>query len=142
MGRKRLKTVLKLQIAAGQATPAPPVGPALGQHSVNIMDFVRAYNEATASMTGTIVPVEISIYEDASFTFVTKTPPAAVLLKQAAGLAKGSPVPHTQKVGKVTSAQVREIAETKMPDLNANDIEGAMAIVAGTARSMGLDVVD
>lgn len=142
MGRKRLKTVIKLQIAAGQATPAPPVGPALGQHSVNIMDFVRAYNEATASMIGTIVPVEISVYEDASFTFVTKTPPAAVLLKQAAGLDKGSPVPHTQKVGKVTSSQVREIAETKMPDLNANDVEAAMAIVAGTARSMGLEVVD
>lgn len=142
MGRKRLKTVIKLQIAAGQATPAPPVGPALGQHSVNIMDFVRAYNEATASMIGTIVPVEISVYEDASFTFVTKTPPAAVLLKQAAGLDKGSPVPHTRKVGKVTSSQVREIAETKMPDLNANDVEAAMAIVAGTARSMGLEVVD
>jgi large subunit ribosomal protein L11 len=142
MGRKRLKTVIKLQIAAGQATPAPPVGPALGQHSVNIMDFVRAYNEATASMIGTIVPVEISVYEDASFTFVTKTPPAAVLLKQAAGLDRGSPVPHTQKVGKVTSSQVREIAETKMPDLNANDVEAAMAIIAGTARSMGLEVVD
>jgi large subunit ribosomal protein L11 len=142
MGRKRLKTVIKLQIAAGQATPAPPVGPALGQHSVNIMDFVRAYNEATASMIGTIVPVEISVYEDASFTFVTKTPPAAVLLKQAAGLDRGSPVSHTQKVGKVTSSQVREIAETKMPDLNANDVEAAMAIIAGTARSMGLEVVD
>ncbi len=142
MGRKRLKTVLKLQIAAGQASPAPPVGPALGQHSVNIMEFVKQYNDATASMAGTIIPVEISVYEDASFTFVTKTPPAAVLLKQAAGLDKGSPVPHTQKVGKVTKAQVREIAETKLPDLNANDIDAAAAIVAGTARSMGLDVVD
>ena len=140
MGRKKLKTILKLQIPAGQASPAPPVGPALGQHGVNIMDFVKAYNDATANMQGTIVPVEISIYEDTSFTFITKTPPAAVLLRQAAKVAKGSSVPHIEKVGKVTRAQVKEIAETKMPDLNANDIEAAMKIVEGTARSMGLIV--
>lgn len=140
MGRKKLMTVLKLQIPAGQASPAPPVGPALGQHGVNIMDFVQAYNHATASQSGTIVPVEISIYEDRSFTFITKTPPAAVLLRQAARLEKGSPEPHKEKVGSVTSDQVREIAKIKMPDLNANDIEAAMTIVAGTARSMGIVV--
>ncbi len=132
--------MLKLQIAAGQATPAPPVGPALGQHGVNIMDFVRAYNEATSSQIGTIVPVEISIYEDRSFTFVTKTPPAAVLLRQAARVPKGSPEPHKEKVGEVTRQQLREIAEIKMPDLNANDVEAAMKIVEGTARSMGITV--
>ena len=141
MGRKKLMTVLKLQIPAGQASPAPPVGPALGQHGVNIMDFVQAYNAATQAQAGTIIPVEISIYEDRSFTFVTKTPPAAVLLRQAAKIEKGSPVPHKEKVGSVTKAQVREIAETKMPDLNANDIDNAMLIIEGTARSMGLDVV-
>jgi len=141
MGRKKLMTMLKLQIPAGQASPAPPVGPALGQHGVNIMDFVQAYNAATASQTGTIVPVEISIYEDRSFTFITKTPPAAVLLRQAARVEKGSGEPHREKVGTVTENQVREIAEIKMPDLNANDIEAAMKIVAGTARSMGIDVV-
>ncbi len=140
MGRKKLMTVLKLQIPAGQASPAPPVGPALGQHGVNIMDFVKAYNDATASQAGTIVPVEISVYEDRSFTFITKTPPAAVLLRQAARLEKGSSTPHTEKVGSVTRAQVKEIAETKMPDLNANDIEAAMKIVEGTARSMGITV--
>ena len=140
MGRKRLAAILKLQIPAGQASPAPPVGPALGQHGVNIMDFVKAYNAATESQTGTIVPVEISIYEDRSFTFITKTPPAAVLLRQAARLEKGSPEPHTEKVGSVTREQVKQIAETKMPDLNANDIEAAMKIVEGTARSMGLIV--
>jgi large subunit ribosomal protein L11 len=140
MGRKRLAAILKLQIPAGQASPAPPVGPALGQHGVNIMDFVKAYNAATESQTGTIVPVEISIYEDRSFTFITKTPPAAVLLRQAARLEKGSPEPQKEKVGSVTSAQVRQIAETKMVDLNANDIEGAMKIIAGTARSMGITV--
>ncbi len=140
MGRKKLMTVLKLQIPAGQASPAPPVGPALGQHGVNIMDFVQAYNHATASQSGTIVPVEISIYEDRSFTFVTKTPPAAVLLRQAARLEKGSAEPHKEKVGSVTRDQVREIAEIKMPDLNANDIDAAMNIVAGTARSMGIVV--
>ena len=140
MGRKKLMTMLKLQIPAGQASPAPPVGPALGQHGVNIMDFVKAYNDATSSQVGTIVPVEISIYEDRTFTFITKTPPAAVLLRQAARIEKGSPEPHKEKVASVTSAQVREIAETKMPDLNANDIEAAMKIVEGTARSMGITV--
>ncbi|MFZ0492877.1 MAG: 50S ribosomal protein L11 [Acidimicrobiia bacterium] len=140
MARKKLAAILKLQIPAGQATPAPPVGPALGQHGVNIMDFVRAYNAATESQTGTIVPVEISIYEDRTFTFVTKTPPAAVLLRQAARVVKGSATPHTEKVGSVTRAQVRQIAETKMPDLNAVDIEGAMRIIEGTARSMGITV--
>jgi large subunit ribosomal protein L11 len=140
MGRKRLMTVLKLQIPAGQASPAPPVGPALGQHGVNIMDFVRAYNEATASQAGTIVPVEVSVYEDRSFTFVTKTPPAAVLLRQAARVEKGSAEPHKEKVGSVTREQVRQIAETKMPDLNANDVEMAMRVVEGTARSMGITV--
>ncbi len=142
MGRKKLMTVLKLQIPAGSASPAPPVGPALGQHGVNIMDFVQAYNVATQAQAGTIIPVEISIYEDRSFTFITKTPPAAVLLRQAAKIEKGSPVPHKEKVGSVTKAQVREIAETKMPDLNANDIDNAMLIIEGTARSMGLEVVD
>jgi large subunit ribosomal protein L11 len=142
MGRKKLMTVLKLQIPAGSASPAPPVGPALGQHGVNIMDFVQAYNNATQAQVGTIIPVEISIYEDRSFTFITKTPPAAVLLRQAAKIEKGSPVPHLEKVGSVTRDQVREIAETKMPDLNANDIENAMLIIEGTARSMGLEVVD
>ncbi|MDH5371724.1 MAG: 50S ribosomal protein L11 [Acidimicrobiia bacterium] len=131
-------TMLKLQIPAGQASPAPPVGPALGQYGVNIMDFVKAYNDATSAQIGTIVPVEISVYEDRSFTFVTKTPPAAVLLRQAARIEKGSAEPHMEKVGSVTRAQVREIAETKMIDLNANDIDAAMKIVEGTARSMGL----
>ncbi len=142
MGRKKLMTMLKLQIPAGQASPAPPVGPALGQHGVNIMDFVQAYNNTTQAQVGTIIPVEISIYEDRSFTFITKTPPAAVLLRQAARIEKGSGEPHKEKVGSVTKSQVREIAETKMPDLNANDIENAMLIIEGTARSMGLEVVD
>ena len=140
MGRKKVAAVLKLQIPAGQATPAPPVGPALGQHGVNIMDFLKAYNAATESQTGTIVPVEITVYEDRSFTFVTKTPPAAVMLRQAARVEKGSATPHTVKVGSVTNAQVRQIAETKMVDLNANDVDAAMKIVKGTARSMGLTV--
>jgi large subunit ribosomal protein L11 len=140
MGRKKLMTVLKLQIPAGQASPAPPVGPALGQHGVNIMDFVKAYNDATAANAGTIIPVEISIYEDRSFTFITKTPPAAVLLRQAARVEKGSAEPHKEKVGSVTRDQVRDIAETKMVDLNANDIDAAMKIVEGTARSMGITV--
>jgi large subunit ribosomal protein L11 len=140
MGRKRLMTVLKLQIPADQASPAPPVGPALGQHGVNIMDFVKSYNEATASQIGTIVPVEISIYEDRSFTFVTKTPPAAVMLRQAARVEKGSAEPQKEKVGSVSRKQVREIAETKMVDLNANDIEAAMKVIEGTARSMGITV--
>jgi len=140
MGKKNVTALLKLQIPAGQASPAPPVGPALGQHGVNIMDFVKAYNDATQSQAGTIVPVEITIYADRSFTFITKTPPAAVLLRQAARIEKGSPEPHKEKVATVSSAQVRQIAETKMPDLNAVDIEGAMKIVAGTARSMGIVV--
>ena len=140
MGRKKLMTMLKLQIPAGQASPAPPVGPALGQHGVNIMDFVRAYNDSTASQAGTIIPVEISIYEDRSFTFVTKTPPAAVMLRQAAKLEKGSPEPHKKKVNNVTRDQVRHITKTKIIDLNANDIDAAMKIVEGTARSMGITV--
>jgi len=140
MGRKKIAAILKLQIPAGQATPAPPVGPALGQHGVNIMDFVKAYNAATESQTGTIVPVEITVYEDRSFTFVTKTPPAAVMLRQAARVEKGSATPHTVKAGKVTRAQVKQIAETKLVDLNANDVEAAMKIVEGTARSMGITV--
>src|SRR4030042_1261520 len=140
MGRKKVAALLKLQIPAGQATPAPPGGPALGQHGVNIMDFVRAYNAATESQIGTIVPVEVTIYEDRSFTFVTKTPPAAVMLRQAAKVEKGSAQPHVDKVGSVTRDQVRQIAQAKMTDLNANDIEAAMAIVEGTARSMGLTI--
>lgn len=140
MGRKKIAAILKLQIPAGQATPAPPVGPALGQHGVNIMDFVKAYNAATESQTGTIVPVEITVFDDRSFTFVTKTPPAAVMLRQAARVEKGSATPHTVKVGKVTRAQVKQIAETKLVDLNANDVDAAMKIVEGTARSMGITV--
>ena len=140
MGRKKLMTVLKLQIPAGQASPAPPVGPALGQHGVNIMDFVQAYNNATASQSGTIIPVEISIYEDRSFTFITKTPPAAVLIKRALNLPKGSGVPNIDKVATISQAQLREIAETKMPDLNTTDVEQAMRQRAGTARSMGVEV--
>jgi large subunit ribosomal protein L11 len=140
MGRKKVAALLTLQIPAGQATPAPPVGPALGQHGVNIMDFVRAYNAATESQVGTIVPVEVTVYEDRSFTFVTKTPPAAVMLRQAAKVEKGSAEPHINKVGSVTREQVRQIAQAKMADLNANDVEAAMKIVEGTARSMGLTV--
>jgi large subunit ribosomal protein L11 len=142
MGRRRLVTTLKLQLPAGQATPAPPVGTALGPHGVNLMDFVKAYNDATANQRGQIIPVEISIYEDRSFDFVMKTPPAAALLRQAARVDKGSGDNNKEKVGKVTRAQVKEIAETKMPDLNAIDIEGAMKIVEGTARSMGITVSD
>ena len=140
MGRKKLVTTLKLQLPAGQATPAPPVGTALGPHGVNLMDFVKAYNDATGNQRGQIIPVEISIYEDRSFTFITKTPPAAALLRQAARVDKGSGEPNKEKVGSVTRAQVKEIAEIKMPDLNANDIEGAMKVVEGTARSMGIIV--
>ena len=138
--KKKLAAVIKLQIQAGAANPAPPVGPALGQHGVNIMEFCKAYNAATESQRGQIVPVEISVYEDRSFTFITKTPPAARLLLKAAGVEKGSGEPHTKKVAKVTMAQVREIAETKMEDLNANDIDQAAKIIAGTARSMGITV--
>jgi len=139
---KKVIGFIKLQIPAGQANPAPPVGPALGQHQVNIMQFCQAFNAATQDKMGTIIPVEISVYEDRSFDFITKTPPAAVLLKQAAGIEKGSGVPHRDKVASVTKAQVREIAETKMPDLNANDVENAMRIIEGTARSMGITVTD
>ena len=140
-GRKqKVAQVLKLQIPAGQATPAPPVGPALGQAGINIMEFCKQYNAATQQSTGTIVPVEITVYEDRSFSFVTKTPPAAVLLRQKAGLDKGSGEPNRNKVGSVTKDQVREIAETKMPDLNANDVDAAMKIIEGTARSMGINV--
>ncbi len=137
---KKVIAVIKLQIAAGQATPAPPVGPALGQHGVNIMEFCKAYNALTASQTGTIVPAEITVYEDRSFTFVTKTPPAAVLLKKAAGIETASAQPHKVKVAKVPRSKIREIAELKMVDLNANDIEGAMKIIEGTARSMGIEI--
>lgn len=140
MGRKRLVTTLKLQLPAGQATPAPPVGTALGPHGVNLMDFVKAYNDATSGQRGQIIPVEISIYEDRSFTFITKTPPAAALLRQAARVEKGSGEPNKEKVGRVTKAQIKEIAEIKMPDLNAIDIDGAMKVVEGTARSMGIVV--
>lgn len=138
MGRRRLAAVVKMQLPAGQATPAPPVGTALGPHGVNLMDFVKAYNDATANQRGQIIPVEISVFEDRSFDFVLKTPPAAALLRQAAKIDKGSAVPHIEKVGKVTRAQVKEIAEIKMPDLNAIDLDGAMKIVEGTARSMGI----
>ncbi|MCT1367352.1 MULTISPECIES: 50S ribosomal protein L11 [Micrococcales] len=138
--KKKVSGLIKLQIQAGAANPAPPVGPALGQHGVNIMEFCKAYNAATESMRGNVIPVEITVYEDRSFTFITKTPPAADLIKKAAGVAKGSGVPHTNKVGKISMDQVREIAETKMPDLNANDLDAASKIVAGTARSMGITV--
>jgi large subunit ribosomal protein L11 len=140
MGRKRLVTTLKLQLPAGQATPAPPVGTALGPHGVNLMEFVKAYNDATSTQRGQIIPVEISIYEDRSFDFIMKTPPAAALLRQAARVDKGSGEPNIEKVGSVTRTQVKEIAEIKMPDLNANDIEAAMRVVEGTARSMGITV--
>jgi large subunit ribosomal protein L11 len=138
--KKKLAAVIKLQISAGVANPAPPVGPALGQHGVNIMEFCKAYNAATESQRGQIVPVEISVYEDRTFTFVLKTPPAARLLLKAAGVEKGSGEPHTKKVAKVSMAQVREIAQTKMEDLNANDVDQAAKIIAGTARSMGITV--
>ena len=138
--RKKVIQALKLQIPAGQATPAPPVGPALGQAGINIMEFCKQYNAATQAQTGTIVPVEITVYEDRSFTFVTKTPPAAVLLRQKAGVDKGSAEPNRNKVASVTKDQIREIAEIKLPDLNANDVEAAMKIVEGTARSMGITV--
>lgn len=138
---KQVKAIIKLQIEAGKANPAPPVGPALGQHGVNIMAFCKDYNARTASMAGSVIPVEITVYADRSFTFVTKTPPAYDLLKKAAGVDKGSAEPNKQKVGKVTRQQVREIATLKMQDLNAIDLQGAMKIIEGTARSMGIDVV-
>jgi large subunit ribosomal protein L11 len=140
--KKKLAAVIKLQINAGAATPAPPVGPALGQHGVNIMEFCKQYNAQTESQRGMVVPVEISVFEDRSFTFVTKTPPAAKLLLKAAGVDKGSGEPHKTKVATVTRDQVREIAQSKMPDLNANDIDAAEQIVRGTARSMGITVRD
>lgn len=139
---KKITKVVKLQVAAGKATPAPPVGPALGQAGVNIMAFVKDFNDRTAKQVGLIIPVEITVFEDRSFTFICKTPPAAVLLKKAAGLEKASGEPNKNKVGKVTKAQVKEIAETKMPDLNANTVEAAMRLIEGTARSMGIEVVD
>ena len=137
---KKVMTVIKLQIPAGAANPAPPVGPALGQHGVNIMEFCKAFNAKTQAQTGTIIPVEISVFEDRSFTFITKTPPAAVLLREAAGIEKGSGEPNRNKVANVSRDKVREIAELKMPDLNANDVEAAMRIIEGTARSMGITV--
>jgi large subunit ribosomal protein L11 len=137
---KRVRAVIKLQIPAGKATPAQPIGPALGQHGINIMQFVKEYNERTANMAGSIVPVEITVFEDRSFTFVTKTPPATDLIKKAAGVDKGSGTPNKAKVGSITRAQVREIAQTKMKDLNATSIEGAEKIIEGTARSMGITV--
>lgn len=139
---KKVIAQIKLQVPAGQATPAPPVGPALGQHGVNIMEFCKQFNARTRDGNGILTPVVITVYFDRSFSFVTKTPPASVLLKMAAGLAKGSPVPNRDKVGKVTRAQVEEIAQRKMPDLNASDLDSAVRMVMGTARSMGIDVVD
>ncbi len=139
---KKVMTQIKLQIPAGKANPSPPVGPALGQHGVNIMEFCKAYNAKTQDKEGLIIPVVITVYADRSFSFITKTPPAAVLLKKAAGIVKGAGEPNKNKVGTVTRDQVREIAETKMPDLNANDIEMAMRIVEGTARSMGIEVAN
>jgi large subunit ribosomal protein L11 len=140
MAGKKVAGLIKLQIQAGQANPAPPVGPALGQHGVNIMDFCKAYNDATESQRGNVIPVEITVYEDRSFTFITKTPPAAELIKKAAGVKKGSGTPHTEKVANLTKAQVLEIAEMKKQDLNANDLEAAAKIIEGTARSMGITV--
>jgi len=139
---KKVIGFIKLQILAGKANPAPPVGPALGQHGVNIMEFCKAFNAKTQEMQGKLIPVEITVYADRSFTFITKTPPASSLILEAAGLKKGegSPEPHKEKVGKITQAQVKEIAEIKMPDLNSVDIESAMSMVAGTARSMGINV--
>ena len=137
---KKVLTMIKLQIPGGQANPAPPVGPALGQHGLNIMDFCKAFNAQTQADNGRIIPVEITVYEDRSFSFITKTPPAAVLIKEALRLEKGSGEPNRAKVGKLTTGQLRQIAETKMKDLNANDVEAAMLVIAGTARSMGVEV--
>jgi large subunit ribosomal protein L11 len=138
---KKVLTTIKLQAVGGQASPAPPVGPALGQHGVNIMEFVKAFNAQTQSEAGTVIPVVITVYEDRSFTFVTKSPPAAILIKQALSLEKGSSEPYREKVGTITQNQLRQIAERKMKDLNANDIDAAAKIIAGTARSMGVEVV-
>lgn len=139
---KKVRAIVKLQIPAGKATPAPPVGPALGQHGVNIMGFVKEYNERTAAQAGSVVPVEITVFEDRSFTFVTKTSPAADLLKKAAGVEKGSGAPNATKVGEISREKIREIAQTKLKDLNANDLGAAERMIEGTARSMGLSVVD
>lgn len=139
---KKVVAVIKLALPAGKANPAPPVGPALGQHGVNIMAFCKEYNAKTADKPGMIIPVEISVYEDRSFTFVLKTPPASVLIKKAAGVEKGSNQPNKQKVGTITKEQLREIAQTKLPDLNANDVEAAMKIIAGTARNMGITITE
>ncbi len=139
---KKIRAIIKLQIPAGQATPAPPVGPALGQHGVNIMGFVKDYNAKTASQAGTIIPAEVTVYEDRSFTFIVKTPPASELLRQAAGLEKGSAQPHRENVGTVSRRDIQKIAETKLPDLNAPSLEAAMNIIEGSARSMGIQVVE
>lgn len=139
---KQIMAKVKLQVTAGQATPSPPVGPSLGQHGVNIMEFCKAFNAQTQSQTGMIIPVVVTIYTDRSFSFIMKSPPASVLLKQSAGIAKGSSTPNVEKVGKVTKEQVQHIAEVKMADLNAHSIEAAVQIIAGTARSMGLEIVD
>ena len=139
---KKITGFVKLQIPAGKATPAPPVGPALGQHGVNIMGFCKEFNERTAKQAGLIIPVVITVYQDRSFSFITKTPPASVLIKKACGIENGAPTPGKTKVAKITKAQVKEIAELKMPDLNAASVEAAMSMVAGTARSMGVDVID
>lgn len=139
---KKVVTLIKLALPAGKANPAPPVGPALGQHGVNIMAFCKEYNAKTSDKVGMVIPVEISVYEDRSFTFVLKTPPASVLIRKAAGIEKGSSQPNKEKVGSITRGQLQEIAQTKMPDLNANDIEAAMKIVAGTARNMGVEIQD
>ncbi|HEV2770184.1 MAG TPA: 50S ribosomal protein L11 [Solirubrobacteraceae bacterium] len=137
---KKVLTTIKLQATGGQASPAPPVGPALGQHGINIMEFCKAFNAQTQQDTGTVIPVEITVFEDRSFTFVTKTPPAAVLIKQAISLERGSAEPHRNKVGRISQSQLREIAEKKLPDLNAHDVDQATKIIAGTARSMGVEV--
>ena len=139
---KLIKTTLKLQIKAGAANPAPPIGPALGQHGINIAQFCQQFNEATKAMAGDVIPAEITIYEDRSFSFILKTPPASALLKKAAGIEKGSNIPHKTKVGKITQAQLREIAEKKMIDLNAHDVEAAMKVIAGTARNMGIEITE
>jgi len=139
---KKITAIVKLQVSAGKATPAPPIGPALGQHGVNIMGFCKEFNARTADQAGLIIPVVLTVFSDRSFTFITKTPPAAVLIKKALGIEKGSATPNTEKVAKIKKSQVRKIAETKMPDLNAASVEAAMSMIAGTARSMGVTVVD
>lgn len=142
MAKKKVKTIIKLHVPGAQANPAPPVGPALGQHGLNIMEFCKAFNEVTKGKEGLIIPVEITVYEDKSFSFITKSPPAAVLLKQACGIAKASGVPNREKIGKVTKDQLREIAQAKLKDLNAKDLEGACRIIEGTAKSMGIEIAE